>query len=43
MIQRLFVAVVIGLFGLVFASLAVSYTEQLSLRSLAETYVKLVP
>ena len=43
MIQRLFVAVVIGLFGLVFASLAVSYTEQHALRPLAESYVNLVP
>ena len=43
MIQRLFVAIVVGLFGLVFASLAVSYTEQHALRPLAESYVKLVP
>ena len=43
MIQRLFVAIVVGAFGLVFASLAVSYTEQQTLRPLAESYVRLVP
>jgi multicomponent Na+:H+ antiporter subunit B len=43
MIQRLFVAIVIGSFGIVFAILAVSYTEQHSLRPLAESYVRLVP
>jgi multicomponent Na+:H+ antiporter subunit B len=43
MIQRLFVAVAIGLFGLVFATLVIGYTEQDSLRPLAESYVKLVP
>ena len=43
MSQRLFVAIVVGLFGLVFASLAASYTEQHALRPLAESYVKLVP
>jgi multicomponent Na+:H+ antiporter subunit B len=42
-IQRLFAAAVVGSFGLVFASLAVGYTEQDSLRSLAESYVRLVP
>jgi multicomponent Na+:H+ antiporter subunit B len=42
-IQRLFVAIVVGSFGLVFASLAVSYTEQHALRPLAESYVRLVP
>lgn len=43
MIQRLCVAVAIASFGLVFASLAVGYTEQNSLRPLAESYVRLVP
>jgi multicomponent Na+:H+ antiporter subunit B len=42
-IQRLFVAIVIGSFGLVFATLSVFYTEQHALRPLAESYVKLVP
>ena len=41
--RRAFVTIVVGLFGLVFASLAVSYTEQHALRPLAESYVKLVP
>ncbi len=41
--QRLFVAVVIASFGLVFASIAVSYTEPHALRPLAESYVRLVP
>ena len=43
MIQRLFVAVVIASFGLVFASLVIGYAEQNSLRPLAEGYVRLVP
>ena len=43
MIQRLFVAIAVGSFGLVFAGLAVFYTEQHSLRPLAESYVMLVP
>ncbi len=43
MIQRLFVAIVMASFGLIFASLAVSYTEQHALRPLAESYVRLVP
>ncbi len=43
MIHRLFVAVVVTTFGLVFASLAIGYTEQNSLRPLAEDYVRLVP
>jgi multicomponent Na+:H+ antiporter subunit B len=42
-IQRLLVAVVIASFGLVFASLVIGYTEQSSLRPLAESYVRLVP
>jgi multicomponent Na+:H+ antiporter subunit B len=42
-IQRFFAAVVVGSFGLVFASLATGYTEQNSLRPLAESYVRLVP
>ena len=43
MIQRLFVTVVIALFGLVFASLVIGYAQQNSLRPLAEGYVRLVP
>ena len=43
MIRRLSVAVAIAAFGLVFLSLAVGYTEQVSLRPLAESYVRLVP
>lgn len=43
MIQRLFVAVVVALFGLVFASVVIGYSEQDSLRPLAESYVRLVP
>lgn len=43
MIRRLATVVAIAAFGLVFASLAISYTEQSSLRPLAESYVKLVP
>jgi multicomponent Na+:H+ antiporter subunit B len=42
-IQRFLAAAVVGSFGFVFASLAVSYTEQYSLRPLAESYVRLVP
>jgi multicomponent Na+:H+ antiporter subunit B len=43
MIQRLLVAVAVASFGLVFASLVVGYSEQNSLRPLAESYVRLVP
>ena len=43
MIQRLFAAAAVGSLGLVFASLAVGYSEQYSLRPLAESYVRLVP
>ena len=43
MTRRFFVVVAIVLFGLVFASLAIGYTEQHSLRALAESYVRLVP
>ena len=43
MIRRIFVIVAIVLLGLVFASVAIGYTEQHSLRSLAEGYVRLVP
>jgi len=43
LIRRLSVAVAIAAFGLVFLSLAVGYTEQVSLRPLAESYVRLVP
>jgi multicomponent Na+:H+ antiporter subunit B len=42
-IQRLFAAAVVGAFGLVFASLAIGYAQQDSLRPLAESYVRLVP
>jgi multicomponent Na+:H+ antiporter subunit B len=41
--RRIFVVIAIVLFGLVFATLATSYTEQDSLRQLAEGYVQLVP
>ena len=43
MIRRPFIVVAIVSFGLVFASLAISYTEQQALRPLAESYVRLVP
>jgi hypothetical protein len=43
MIRRLFTIVAIVSFGLVFASLAIGYTEQQFLRPLAESYVRLVP
>jgi multicomponent Na+:H+ antiporter subunit B len=43
MIRRLFAVVAIASFGVVFASLAIGYTEQQSLRPLAESYVRLVP
>ena len=43
MIRRIFVIVAIVLLGLVFASVAIGYTEQHSLRALAEGYVRLVP
>lgn len=43
MIQRLFVAVAVAAFGLVFTTLVVGYSEQNSLRPLAESYVRLVP
>jgi len=42
-IGRIFVIVAMALLGLVFASVAIGYTEQHSLRSLAEGYVRLVP
>jgi multicomponent Na+:H+ antiporter subunit B len=42
-IRRIFVIVAIVLLGLVFASVAIGYTEKHSLRSLAEGYVRLVP
>lgn len=43
MIQRLFIAIALASFGLIFATLAIGYTERNSLRPLAESYVKLVP
>jgi multicomponent Na+:H+ antiporter subunit B len=43
MIRRILVIVAIVLLGLVFASIAIGYTEQQSLRALAEGYVRLVP
>jgi multicomponent Na+:H+ antiporter subunit B len=42
-IGRIFVIVAMALLGIVFASVAIGYTEQHSLRSLAEGYVRLVP
>jgi multicomponent Na+:H+ antiporter subunit B len=43
MIRRLSVVVAIISLGLVFASLVIGYTEQQSLRPLAEAYIRLVP
>ena len=43
MTRRIFVVIAIVLFGFVFAAVATSYTEQHSLRPLAEGYVQLVP
>jgi multicomponent Na+:H+ antiporter subunit B len=43
MIRRLSIIVAMAAFGLVFASLAISYTEQHALRPLAQGYVWLVP
>ena len=43
MIRRLFVVLAVVALGLVFASLAIAYTEAQSLRPLAESYVRLVP
>ncbi len=43
MMRRLFTVVAIVSFGLVLASIAIGYTEQQSLRPLAESYVRLVP
>lgn len=43
MTRNIFVIVAIVLFGLVFASVATNYTEQHSLRQLADGYVRLVP
>jgi hypothetical protein len=42
-IRRIFVGAAIVLLGFVFASVALGYVEQHSLRSLAEGYVRLVP
>ena len=42
MTHRIFVVIAIVLFGIVFGNVATSYTEQRSLRPLAEGYVKLV-
>ncbi|MFZ5690981.1 MAG: hydrogen gas-evolving membrane-bound hydrogenase subunit E [Pseudomonadota bacterium] len=36
-------AIAIALVGLIFASIAIGYSEQTSLRALAESYVRLVP
>jgi multicomponent Na+:H+ antiporter subunit B len=41
--QRILSAVAIVLVALIFASIAISYTEQQALRPLAESYVRLVP
>jgi len=40
---RILPAIAIVLVGLIFASIAISYSEQTSLRPLAESYVRLVP
>jgi multicomponent Na+:H+ antiporter subunit B len=41
--QRVLPTVAVILIGLVFASIAIGYNEQLALRPLAESYVRLVP
>src|SRR5689334_9628805 len=41
--QRILSAGAIGLFALVLATIAIGYSEQLTLRPLAESYVRLVP
>jgi multicomponent Na+:H+ antiporter subunit B len=41
--RRIFIVIAIVLFGFIFTTLATSYTEQHSLRQLAESYVQLVP
>jgi multicomponent Na+:H+ antiporter subunit B len=43
MIRRASIAVVVALFGVMFAGLAVDYTERQSLRPLAASYVTLAP
>jgi multicomponent Na+:H+ antiporter subunit B len=43
MIRHLFAGFAVASFGVVFASLAIDYTERTSLRPLAESYVRLVP
>jgi multicomponent Na+:H+ antiporter subunit B len=43
MIRRLSIIVAVAAFALVFASLAIGYTEQHALRALARSYVWLVP
>jgi multicomponent Na+:H+ antiporter subunit B len=40
---RILPAIAIVLVGLIFASIAIGYSEQVSLRPLAESYVRLVP
>ncbi len=41
--RRIFPSIAVGLIGLIFASIAIGYSEQTSLRPLAESYVRLVP
>ena len=41
--QRILSAAVVILFAMIFASIAIGYSEQQALRPLAESYVKLVP
>ena len=41
--HRAFIGIAVACFGLVFASLALNFTERTSLTPLAESYVKLVP
>jgi multicomponent Na+:H+ antiporter subunit B len=41
--HRTFVGIAVACFGLVFASLALNFTERMSLTPLAESYIKLVP
>jgi len=43
MIRRVSIIVAVIAFGLVFASLVVGYTEQQTVRPLAESYIRLVP
>jgi multicomponent Na+:H+ antiporter subunit B len=43
MMLRILTIIAVVLFGVIFASIAIGYSEQLALRPLAESYVRLVP